>query len=260
MLIGVFLQTLALIGASFASKIYQLFLSQGVCFGAGMGFLFVGSVGIVPQWFTTRRSLANAISAGGSGIGGLTYSLATNAMLRTIGLGWSFRVLGLVSCGVNTACALIIRDRNQEVGGRHAAFSGRLFTRLDYLCLLGWGFFSMLGYVTVLFSLPNYAASVGLTAAQGSVIGAVLNLGQGLGRPPIGYFSDRVGRCNMAGLMTLLSGIFAFAIWIPAKSYGVLVFFALVGGGVAGTFWATVAPVTAEVRYIHPLQHIAIAD
>lgn len=44
LLIGVFLETLALIGASFSREIWQLFLSQGVCFGFGMGFLFVGSV------------------------------------------------------------------------------------------------------------------------------------------------------------------------------------------------------------------------
>lgn len=44
LLIGVFFETLALIGASFAHQIWQLFLSQGVCFGWGMGFMFVGSV------------------------------------------------------------------------------------------------------------------------------------------------------------------------------------------------------------------------
>ena len=45
--------------------------------------------------------------------------------------------------------------------------------------MLGWGFFSMLGYIVLLFSLPNYARSIGLSAQQGSVIGALLNLGQG---------------------------------------------------------------------------------
>jgi hypothetical protein len=50
LLIGVCLQTASLVGASFAKEIWQLFLSQGVCFGWGMGFLFVGSVGIIPQW------------------------------------------------------------------------------------------------------------------------------------------------------------------------------------------------------------------
>ena len=59
LLLGVGLEALALIGASFTHETWQLFLSQGVCFGFGMGFLFVGSVGVVPQWFTTKRSLAN---------------------------------------------------------------------------------------------------------------------------------------------------------------------------------------------------------
>jgi len=105
----------------------------------------------------------------------------------------------------------------------------------------------MLGYIVLLFSLPNYANSVGLTSKQGAIVGALLNLGQGLGRPPIGYFSDSIGRINIAAAMTFLSGLFALAIWINARSFGVLVFYALIGGTVAGTFWPTVAPVTAEV-------------
>lgn len=64
--LGVFFETISLIGASFANRIWHLFLSQGIGFGWGMGFLFVGSVVIVPQWFTTRRSLANGISTAGS--------------------------------------------------------------------------------------------------------------------------------------------------------------------------------------------------
>ena len=79
----------------------------------------------------------------------------------------------------------------------------------------------MLGYIVLLFSLPNYANSIGLTAQQGAIVGAVLNLGQGLGRPPIGYFSDSLGRINMAGFMTFLSGLFSLVIWVNAKSFGV---------------------------------------
>ena len=105
----------------------------------------------------------------------------------------------------------------------------------------------MLGYVVLIFSLANYANYIGLDAQQASVVSALLNLGQGLGRPPIGYFSDTIGRMNMAGLMTLLCAVFSFAIWIPAKSYGVLIFFSLIGGMVAGTYWCTIAPVAAEV-------------
>jgi MFS family permease len=247
LVVGIFLQTVALIGASFANRIWQLFLSQGLCFGWGMGFLFVGSVGVIPQWFTTKRSLANGVGAAGSGLGGLIYSLAAGAIIQRISLGWAFRILGIVSCAVNVTCALLIRDRNKAVQARHIGFDYTLFKRYEFCLLSGFGFFSMLGYIVLLFSLPNYANSIGLTAKQASVIGAVLNLGQGLGRSPIGYWSDSFGRINMAGTMTFASAVFALVIWINAHSYGVLIFYALIGGTVAGTYWAVVAPVTAEV-------------
>ncbi|KAA6410826.1 MAG: mfs transporter [Lasallia pustulata] len=247
LLLGVFFEALSLIGASFSTQIWQLFLSQGVCFGWGMGFLFVGSVGVVPQWFTKRRSLANGIATGGSGIGGMIYSLATNAMIQSIGLGWAFRILGILAFAVSFICAILIKDRNKAIGVTQLAFDYRLFKRKEFLLLLGWGVFSMLGYIVLLFSLPNYALTIGLSPHQGSIIGALLNLGQGLGRPAVGIFSDRAGRINIAGLLTFICGLFCFVIWIFSNGFGVLIFFALIVGTVAGTFWTTIAPVGAEV-------------
>ncbi|PSS20150.1 hypothetical protein M430DRAFT_90544, partial [Amorphotheca resinae ATCC 22711] len=244
---GILLEFAGLLGASWSNRIWHLFLSQGLAFGFGMGFLFVASVGIVPQWFSKKRSFANSIAAGGSGIGGMVYSLSTNAMIKSIGLGWAFRVLAILAVVVNTICTLLVRDRNKAIGSVQMAFDVRLFKRVEFLFLLGWGFFSMLGYIVLLFSLPNYARSIGLSPQQGSVIGALLNLGQGIGRPFVGYFSDAAGRINMAGFCTFLAGLFCLVIWIFAKSYGVLIFFAIITGTVSGTFWATVAPVGAEV-------------
>ncbi|KAH7114298.1 major facilitator superfamily domain-containing protein [Dendryphion nanum] len=253
LLIGVFFETISLIGASFATKTWHLFLSQGVCFGWGMGFLFVGGVVIAPQWFSTKRSLANGISAAGSGLGGLIYSLAAQSMIKNLSLPWAFRILGIVSCVVNLSCSLIIKDRNKQIGSSQLSFDHRLFRKLEFIGLLIFGFLSMLGYIVLLFSLPNYARTVGMSAKQGSIIGAVLNLGQAVGRPPIGYWSDAFGRVNMAASMTLLSGLFALVVWMFARSFGVLVFYAIIGGSVAGTFWAVVGPVYAEIMGLKDL-------
>lgn len=247
LLIGVFFETISLIGASFATQTWQLFLSQGVCFGWGMGFLFVGSVVIAPQWFTTKRSLANGVSAAGSGLGGLIYSLAAQALIKNLSLAWAFRILGIIAGVVNLSCALIIKDRNKQIGSSQLSFDYRLFRKMEFLGLLAFGFLSMLAYIVLLFSLPSYANSVGMTAQQGSIIGAVLNLGQALGRPPIGYFSDSFGRVNMAATMTFLAGLFTLVVWMFAKSFGVLIFFAIIGGSVAGTFWAICGPVWTEI-------------
>ena len=109
-----------------------------------------------------------------------------------------------------------------------------------------WAFFSILGYVVLLFSLPSYVVSVGLDQQQGAVIGALLNLGQGLGRPVVGMFSDAGGRINLAAILTAVCGLMCFVIWIFAKSYGLLIFFSLIVGTVAGTVWTTIGPVAAE--------------
>ncbi|KAL4933920.1 MCT family MFS transporter [Aspergillus undulatus] len=245
--LGVFFETLSLIGASFVKERWQLFLSQGVCFGFGMGFLFVGSVGITPQWFHRRRGLAMGINAAGSGLGGLIYSLAVGAMIPRLGLSWAFRILGIVACVVNLVCANLLRDRNKAVGSRFKAFQFTLLKRTEFLLFLAWGIFSMLGYVAILFSMSSFALSVGLSAHQSSIISALLNLGQGLGRPFVGMFSDKLGRLNIAAFLSFLCGVFCLVIWVFARSMGLVSFFAVLVGTVAGTYWATVAPVLADI-------------
>ncbi|KAF7554494.1 hypothetical protein G7046_g6796 [Stylonectria norvegica] len=245
--LGTVLQAASLVAASFATKIWHLFLTQGVLFGVGMGFIFVTSSAIVPQWFTTRRSLANGIAACGSGLGGVVYSFAAGAMIKHLGLAWAFRILGILAFVANTISTLLIKDRNSIIGSRQSAFETDLLRRPEYLLLLGFGWFSMLGYVVLIYSLSNYANEIGLDASQAALISGIFNLGQTFGRPLMGYFSDRTGRINMACLTTFLTGIFVFTIWINAKTYAVLIVFAVVGGAVGGTFWATIAPVTAEV-------------
>lgn len=73
------------------------------------------------------------------------YSLATNAIIHSLGIGWAFRILGILAFTVNTVCAMLMKDRNKSIGVTQLAFDHKLFMRLEYLLTLGWGFFSMLG-------------------------------------------------------------------------------------------------------------------
>ncbi len=163
------------IGASFTSKIWHLLLSQGVCFGLGLGFCFTATVGIVPQWFTKRRSFANAVATSGSGFGGLTYALATNAMIDNLGLPWAFRILAIITFVVNGVSSLLLRDRNKAIGAVHVAFHKDLFKRVEVWLYMFWGFFAMMGYIIVIFSLTDYAQQVGFTPNQGSIVAAMFN-------------------------------------------------------------------------------------
>jgi MFS family permease len=244
--IGAILVACAWLGASFATQIWHLFLSVGVCFGFGMGFLYIPATAVLPQWFLRRRSLAVGLASSGAGLGGLAYNLGAGAAVQSLGLPWTYRVLAICSFSCNVVSALLLKDRNKVVKPLQRSFDYRELRRIETLLIIAWGFLTELGYIVLLYSLPHYAIQIGLSSKQGSIVGAVLNLGLGLFRPLIGYMSDAWGRINVACMMTTLCGIYCLAIWIPAKSFGVLVLFAFLAGTVCGNYWGTVSAVMAE--------------
>lgn len=236
--LGLVLETAGLVASSFATKVWHLFLSQGLLFGWGCGFLYVGSIGIIPQWFVKRRSLASAIAASGSGLGGLCYSLGFQSMITSLGYHWCFRISASVAFTVNSLCAILLRDRNDYIKPNQKSFDIRLIKQYRFMLVLAWSWLSALGYTIILFSLPDNALALGLSLKQGSIVAAVANLGMAVGRPIVGRLSDRIGRVNVVSIATCLCAVFSFAIWMPALNYGVLLTFAFLGGATCGTFYA----------------------
>ncbi|KAH7044523.1 putative MFS transporter [Macrophomina phaseolina] len=250
-LIGTAVQFGALFGASYATRVWHLFLTQGVFFGWGMGVLFITSNTLLPPWFSSRRSLAVGIATSGVGLGGLAYSLAAGRVVPTLGVPWCYRIVSFSSLACNLLSSVLLRDRGAAQSRRQQhqkpPFDYAAFTRIEVLLIVFWGVVTELGYMTLFYSLPSYASSIGLSASQGALANALLNLGLGVGRPIVGYYSDRLGRINMALGMTLLCAVLCLALWIPAQSYGPLAAFAVLAGAVCGTFWGTIAPVLVEV-------------
>ncbi|KAF8475464.1 major facilitator superfamily domain-containing protein [Kalaharituber pfeilii] len=251
MFLGILFQVASLIGASFAvHSLGGLFVSQGVLFGIGLGLLYTSSIGTISQWFSSKRSIANGLAAAGSGVGGIAFSIGINAAIEQISLAWSFRVTAICVCAVNILVTLLIRDRNASIHPTHNSFDIDLLRRIPNLgFVLAWGFFSLLGYVMILFSLADYARSIGLTTGQASIVASMLSLGMMFGRPLVGYMSDVFGRINISFLMTLFSGVTVFCLWMPGHlgGYPLCIVFAIINGAVSGTFWTTISPVATEI-------------
>lgn len=66
---GTFLSVFGMMMTSICEKYWQFFLAQGIVTGVGFGCLFLPSIAVVSQYFTTRRSTAFGIAASGSSIG-----------------------------------------------------------------------------------------------------------------------------------------------------------------------------------------------
>lgn len=248
LVIGTILEVISLVTSSFVKTNWQLFLSQGACFGFGMGLCFCGSVGITSHWFKKRRSLVNGIASSGSGIGGLVYSLAVGKMIPQFGFPWTMRTLGILCFVINMACANLLRTPSPAISSsKGSPFRISIILRLDYFLLLGWAFLSALGYVVLLFSMSSFSVAIGLSQQQGSLASALLSLGQAIGRPAIGVLSDYFGRINVALIASLLTGVLSLVLWIFVDSLGLTYFFSITVGLFAGTLFATAAPLVAEV-------------
>ena len=177
------------------------------------------------------------IGSAGSGVGGLLFSFGIQAMVDNISLGWSFRITAIITVIMNSLAVALTRDRHGTVRPPLIGFDTKLLCRYDVVLLLGWAFISMLGYITLLYSLSDFSASIGLSKTHAAAISAFLNLGTAVGRPLTGFISDRYGRIQVAGLCTFICGFLCFAIWIPAKTYGITILFAILSGAVVGVFW-----------------------
>jgi MFS family permease len=242
MFTGMLLQCAGFISASFATRIWQLHISQGVLIGCGIGCLYIPALPILSQWFLKRRSLANGISAAGSGVGGACFTWGTEAIIQRWGISWALRITGLIALVAQFIAITVIRDRNRAIRPTQLGFDRKLLRRVEVLLLLAWAFISMFGYVVLLFSLSDFALSIGLSRSQATDVIGLLNIGTAVGRPIIGIASDRWSRIDTAGALTLLCGLSCFAFWLPATSYGLTVFFAILCGAILGVFWMVSVP------------------
>lgn len=233
--------------ASFANTLWQLVLSQGVCIGVGLGLIWQPSTGVISQWFQRKRSMAQGLTSAGSGVIGIIYSVSTTHMIERISLAWSLRITGMTSFAVLVFATSLIRDRNKVVRPTIHPFDVAILKRYQVWMVLGWSVFSLLGYMVLLYSLGNYGRTLGLNQTQSGIVITMVNLGTGIGRMFIGVISDRLGRMTVSGSCAGLSGILVFAWWVNAEDYGALLSYALVSGMIFGVYWATVAPISAEV-------------
>ncbi|KAF2103813.1 MFS general substrate transporter [Rhizodiscina lignyota] len=247
LLCGSILQCSGYVAASFATKNWHLYFSQGLLVGCGIGFIIIPSMAILSQWFSRRRSVANGISSAGSGVGGVMFTWGTASMIRSMGLAWALRTTGLVTLAANITATLFIRDRNHHIRPTQLAFDVTLLRRYEVILLLLWAFITMFGYITLLFSLSDFATSIHLSRSQATDIVGFLNLGTAVGRPIIGILSDRFSRTNTAAVLTLVCGLICFALWLPDTSFGLTVYFALTCGAILGVFWMTIGPLCVEV-------------
>lgn len=234
-LLGVFMQFTSLILASFVTRLWQLYLTQGVLQAFGLAFMTVPALLILPQWFKHKRTFAGAISAAGSGCGGIMFNLAMQKIIEIRSVHWALRAQAILCVFLGTCATLLIRTRMEvkySIFDTQVVFSGGFVICAFYLT------FCMFGYVIVLYTMANVTTSLGYTPYQGSIASAMVQAGSIIGRPLVGRLSDHFGAITVACGAYILCAILVFSMWIPASNYATIIAFCVLMGALMGTVFA----------------------
>ena len=106
--------TLVVLGslmASFSTTYWQLFLSQGVCIGLGMGGLFCPVMAVLSTYFHRRRNLAIGLAISGSATGGMTYPIVVRQLLPRLGFPWAMRVMAFLQLATLLVANIFLKAR-----------------------------------------------------------------------------------------------------------------------------------------------------
>lgn len=203
--------------------------------GIGCGLIFLPSVAVMTQYFTTKRAAANGIASIGSGVGGIIYPIIFHNLEPRIGFGWAVRIMGFVMLATLMFPVLLLRNRILP-SRRRAFIDTTSFRDVPFLTLCCAAIFAFSAIYIPLVFLPPFAIQKQFTSENlGFYLLAILNGASIFGRIIPAILADRiVGIVNMQVIVLLVGVILMFS-WMALKSFGGILVFALFSGFAVGS-------------------------
>lgn len=243
MMVGALLLGGGLIGSSWATALWQVYLAYGLAVGIGGAFSYVPAIGAVGQWFERKRGLALGITVAGSGIGTLIMAPVAEALIDASGWRVTVRVLGAAGMALMLAAAAAIRAirvPRPSVGALRFVAGSRTFWLLATS-----SFVAAYGYWIPFVHIVPYAEDHGIATARAALLVAVMGAANTVGRIVMGALADRIGRLRMMQAATVGMTAAMFT-WPAAESWGALAVFGGVYALFAGAFISTLPALTAD--------------
>ncbi|GFG00814.1 hypothetical protein IFM53868_10861 [Aspergillus udagawae] len=245
-LLGIFLLGLGSILSGFVTNsVAGLFMTWGFVGGLGTSLCFM-VVSVTPaQYFKAKRGIANGIVYAGGGLGGTVISFILDALLQSVGIAWTFRVLGFMIMSTGLPAAWLIKERAPIKPAKMVEWS--LFKDVRFAVLFATGAIGTFPLFVPAFFLPLYTNSLGLPSSAGAGLVAAFNFCSAIGRLSCGFACDRLGSLNTLFLSLLLSALSIFVLWPVSSSIGPLVGFVVINGSANGGFFSTIPTVVGNV-------------
>ena len=227
-----------LLASSFATTVEGLIATQGVLFGVGVTIIYFPLIGMLNEWFVTRRGLALGIMEASAGLTGIAMPFALAALLNKYGYAMTLRIVAIAVVVLTGPALPALKDRLPASQTTSRRETGLTFFRnpLFYFYSISV-FLQGLGHFFPTLYLPTYASNLDYQPSIGALLLALFSLGQTFGQVVNGYLSDsQLSLPILAFTLPLVSSVCVLAIWGLARSLPLLIVFSLLYGFFGGGY------------------------
>jgi OFA family oxalate/formate antiporter-like MFS transporter len=192
-----------------------LYICYGILGGGGVGLSYNTLIGVVARHFPGKAGMASGVLLLGFGVGGLALGSLVRVFDASVGIRFAFLYLGLILTVVLVIGSFFIRLPDAASSSAPAKSSAdtpaplstpksytlrEVMLRPTFWMLFLWVIFMCIGGLLVINSAAPIAERFGMLA----VLGLIVSVFNGAGRPLIGILLDVLGRAKAMLLNTCI--------------------------------------------------------
>lgn len=254
-LLGACFIGIGFLSASLATKLWHLYLSQGLLCGIGYSMTFVAGVAVVGQWFQARRGLAIGIAVAGSGLGQFAVSQWTAFFIAKYGWRSCLRLNGLINAAGLILCSSVLIRKVPLDPNASVLASLVHFKNPNFRWLYAASAIYSIGFFMPFTHLPLYATQHGIPLSQAVLILSVCGASGAIGRIVLGLVADQVGTMYMLQVSVFGAGLTVLC-WMGCATFPSLLLIGICYGAFSGGIIAMIPAVCAELFGVQSLSSI----
>ncbi|KAK1509321.1 major facilitator superfamily transporter [Colletotrichum costaricense] len=236
---------------SLSTKYWQIMLAQGICTGLGGGFMFMPAVANVAKSVKQNLTLAMSLSACGSSVGAIVFSVILQNLVPRVGFPWAVRGSAFVALSMCIVGNLLLRPKKLQLEKR-PLIDWKAFKSPNFLVFTAASFLIWFAVFTLLFYINSFARiRIGLSEMESNNFFLITNALAFVARPMSGIIADRyIGAINTFSFTSLVLGLASFG-WIGVQSRASMYVFScalgFVNGAAQGVFPAASSSLADDV-------------
>jgi OFA family oxalate/formate antiporter-like MFS transporter len=210
--------------AGLSQSLPILYLTYGLIAGLGLGLGYIVPVATLIKWFPDRRGMITGIAVAGFGAGALVTAPVATSLIKSVGVGTTFELLGLAYLVIVLACAPVMRNPPEgyappgyQAPPASKSSSGSNFTLSQALRTWQWYalwlvlFLNVNAGIAIISQASPMAQEIShVTAAVAAGMVSFISIGNSAGRFLWAWLSDAIGRRNVFLAMFLLQAVLFF--------------------------------------------------